>query len=123
MLKRVTEVRLCWWRSGGESVAKSVPHAGSVLAALLLVPLCGRAATLAELTAGGSLETSSLAFDLFSFTGYAGGPTADQVAVTTVIRPDGSHGLRFEGAFQSSAPASASISYRVTAKGEDVLLA
>ena len=93
------------------------------LAAASLVPAHACAATLAELIAGGVLETSLLAFDGFTYGSYAGGPTADQVDVTTIVLPDGSQGLRFEGAFQFSSAVEATIGYHVSAKSTDVMLA
>jgi hypothetical protein len=93
------------------------------LAATSLVPAHACAATLAELTAGGVLETSLLSFDDFTYGGYAGGPTADQVDVTTVVLPDGTQGLRFEGNFQFTSISEATIGYRVSAKSTEVLLA
>jgi hypothetical protein len=92
-------------------------------AAASLAPVHAYAATLAELTAGGALETRLLAFDDFTYGGYPGGPTADQVDVTTVVLPDGSQGLRFEGAFQFTSAVEATFGYHVSAKNTDVLLA
>jgi hypothetical protein len=93
------------------------------LAAASLVPAHACATTLAELSTGGVLETSLLSFDGFTYGGYAGGPTADQVDVATVVLPDGTQGLRFEGDFQFTSISEATIGYRVSAKSNEVLLA
>ena len=71
------------------------------------------AATLADLIAGATVETEWLTFDSFSYTGFAGGPTAADVLVTAVAEPGGWQGLRFEGAFQASGFVNASLGYRV----------
>lgn len=101
------------------------PILAATLAALLVVVEVGaaRAATLESLIAGGTLETNRLKFDLFSYSPYAGAPSAAAINVLPVDQGDGWQGLTINGSFSSTTFSQGLIQYRVTAKSGGVVYA
>ena len=82
-----------------------------------------RGATLASLVAGGTLETPLIKFDQFTYTGYAGGPSAAAITVTPFDLGGGVGALQFSGNFTATTFATALINYRATAKADAVIFA
>jgi hypothetical protein len=99
----------------------------SIIAAVVFSLLVGasprdvQGATLASLTAGGTLETALLKFDQFTYTGFTGGPAASAINVLAATASADLQGLTIAGSFSATTFAQASIGYRVTGKSGSIM--
>jgi hypothetical protein len=100
-----------------------IPFKLAILTTLLAASgaCTARAATLASLIAGATLETSRLTFDQFAYTPFSGAPAAAAINLSPSDHGDGWQGVTINGTFSSTTFAQATINYRVTAKSGGVV--